>query len=46
MLCVYLADPLTEERSALRLPLLGLKMEVVAKQKEWKNYPHYEKILQ
>ena len=32
---VYLADPLPEERSALRLLLLDLKMEVVGVASDW-----------
>jgi DNA-binding NarL/FixJ family response regulator len=35
MIRVYLADSLTEERSALRLLLLDLKMEVVGEASDW-----------
>jgi hypothetical protein len=35
MIRVYLANPLTEERSALRLMLLDLNMEVVGEAADW-----------
>jgi len=35
MTCVYLADAKPEERSALRLLLLDLKMEVVGEAADW-----------
>jgi len=35
MTCVYLADSQPEERSALRLLLLDLKMEVVGEAADW-----------
>ena len=35
MTCVYLADSKTKERSALRLVLLDLKMEVVGEAADW-----------
>ena len=35
MTCVYLADALTEERTALRLVLMDLNMEVVGEAADW-----------
>ena len=39
---VYVADAKSEERSALRLMLLDLKMEVVGEAADWQrgHYPH------